>query len=410
MTTSISRPSRGRAAGVATLGLLLLGVATTPAHAESVRSQQWHLDAMGAEEIWQISTGKGVKVAVIDSGVDATNGDLRGQVLKGKNLASGERGDERTDPDGHGTGMAGIIAGTGESGGGDGAFGLAPDVKIVPIRLPDVEWENNRPEVIARSNKVTAEAIRYAADQGIPVINLSIGWNSGSAELADSVRYALERGSLLFASVGNSGDVDNKPEYPGATPGVVGVGAIGEDLQKTEESQYGPQVDLAAPGDDIVHACGGKTGLCTGHGTSAASALASATAALIWSKHPEWTNNQVLRVMLNTVSGPTSGNKRNDYIGYGALRPLRALKTPGEPGPADEYPLPDLAAAAPESPSAKPGPAAGKDAEKNEPAEAAPGAEDGGNAALWISVGVGAAVIMGGAVALSVVRSRRSYS
>ncbi|MEU0371261.1 type VII secretion-associated serine protease mycosin [Streptomyces sp. NPDC006283] len=390
------------------MGLLLLGVASTPAHAESVRSQQWHLDAMGAEEVWEISTGKGVKVAVIDSGVDATNGDLRGQVLQGKNFAIGEKGDARTDLDGHGTGIAGIIAGTGESGGGDGAFGLAPDAKIVPIRLPDVHWDNNRPEVIERSNKLTAEAIRYAADQGVKVINMSIGWNNGSAELTASVKYALGRGSLLFAAVGNSGDLENDPEYPGATPGVVGVGAIGKDLKKTEESQYGPQVDIAAPGDEIVHACGGKTGLCRSHGTSDATALASATAALIWSKHPEWTNNQVLRVMLNTVSAPTSGNKRNNHVGYGAVRPLRALKTPGDPGLADEYPLPDLAAGASESPSAGAAePAAGKDAETKRPADAATAPQGGSSATLWISVGVGAAVITGAAVALSVVRSRR---
>jgi type VII secretion-associated serine protease mycosin len=391
---------------VATAGLLLLGVAGSPAHAESVRSQQWHLDAMGAEEIWQVSTGKGVKVAVIDSGVDAMNGDLRGQVLKGKNLAPDEKGDELTDYDGHGTGMAGVIAGTGQSGGGDGAYGLAPGAKIVPIRVPDVGWDSNQPESIRVSNQAFAEGIRYAADKGIQVINVSQGVREGSAELSNAVKYAVEKGSLVFASTGNNGDTDLR--YPAATPGVVAVGALGRDLKKTEESQYGPQVDVSAPGIDMVHACGGETGLCKTSGTSDATALASATAALIWSKHPEWTNNQVLRVMLNTVSAPTSGNKRNDHVGYGAVRPLRALKTPGDPGPADEYPLPDLAAAASKSPSTEAAePAAGKDAEAKQPADAASESQGGSSATLWISLGVGAAVIIGSAVTLSVVRSRR---
>ena len=123
---------------------------------------------------------------------------------------------------------------------------------------------------------------------------------------------------------------------------------------------------MAAPGDDMVHACGGGTGLCTSHGTSDATALASASAALIWSKHPEWTNNQVLRVMLNTIGGPTDGAKRNDSIGYGIVRPRVALVNPGDPGPADVYPLPDPpasgASAAPAKPT--PGRAASKAAEK----------------------------------------------
>jgi hypothetical protein len=112
--------------------------------------------------------------------------------------------------------------------------------------------------------------------------------------------------------------------------------------------------------------------------------------------------------MLNTVSAPTSGNKRNDHVGYGAVRPLRALRTPGDPGPADEYPLPDLAAAASKSPSAEAAePAASKDAETKQPADAASESQGGSSATLWISLGVGAAVIIGTAVTLSVVRSRR---
>ena len=87
------------------------------------------------------------------------------------------------------------------------------------------------------------------------------------------------------------------------------------------------------------------------HGTSDATALASASAALIWSVHPDWTNNQVLRVMLNTIGGPTDGAKRNDAIGYGIVRPRIALTNPGDPGPADKYPLPDYPVAASASPT-----------------------------------------------------------
>ncbi|WP_318036712.1 type VII secretion-associated serine protease mycosin [Streptomyces chengmaiensis] len=393
----------------AALGLLLAGIAATPAHAESIRSQQWHLDAMGAEDIWKISTGKGVTVAVIDSGVDPTNGDLRGQILKGKDLAPKERGDEQTDYDGHGTSMAGLIAGTGKSGGGDGAFGLAPGSKILPIRVPDGETAANFAEGTEQFNGAAPEAIRYAADQGARVINVSMGVPETTPQLTAAAKYAVDKGALIFAATGNDGN--RKLAYPAATPGVVGVGALDKGLKKTAASQYGPQVDVSAPGVDMVHACSGsETGLCKSSGTSAATAIASATAALIWSKHPEWTNNQVLRVILNTVSGPTSGSERNDHIGYGAVRPLRALQEPGDPGPADEYPLPDLAVAQSPSPAPDPSkPAAGSEPDDGKTEAAAPTADGSGdsNTGLWIGLGVGAAVIIGAAVAVSLARRRQ---
>ncbi|MGW8886773.1 type VII secretion-associated serine protease mycosin [Streptomyces sp. NPDC055749] len=390
------------------VGLLLIGA--VPARADSVRSDQWYLDAMQAEEMWEMSTGENVTVAVIDSGVDASNPDLLGQVLKGKDLAEGSPGDERVDYDGHGTGMAGLIAGTGQSGGGDGAFGLAPGSKILPIRMRDDAGKVNGATGGKNFNDDLTTAIRYAADNGAKVINVSLGNEEGSQRLSDAVKYALRKGSLVFAAVGNTGDKDNSIEYPAGTPGVVGVGSIGKDLKKDPASQYGSQVDLSAPGVDMVHACGHqKSGLCRSTGTSDATAIASASAALIWSKYPDWTNNQVLRVLMDTAGGPTSGAERNDYIGYGAVRPGAALSNPGDPGPADVYPLPDLAAAESAKPSAKPSPAkGGSEADDETSAAAATAASDeGGNTGLWIGLGVGAAALIGGAVAVTVVRSRR---
>ncbi|WP_159768604.1 type VII secretion-associated serine protease mycosin [Streptomyces sp. HM190] len=399
-----------RVAAAAVLGLLLVGAEGSPAYAESTREQQWFLDAMQAEQMWRTSTGKGITVAVIDTGVDPTNPDLKGRILAGKDYAEGQPGDEHTDYEGHGTGMAGLIAGTGGYRGGKGAFGLAPGAKILPIRMPKVDTAENKAQGNRWFNEAAPKAIRYAVDSGAQVINLSLGHTQGSPQLTEAVKYALEEGALIFAAVGNSGDKGNLVEYPAATPGVVGVGAIGKDLHKTAESQYGPQVDMAAPGDDLIHACGSATGLCDSHGTSGASALASASAALIWSKHPTWTNNQVLRVMLNTIGAPTDGAKRNDSIGYGIVRPRVALTNPGDPGPADEYPLPDLAAAASASPSPEPSsvtdatdpPAKDKSAEEtSSDADTTP--------LVWILLGAAAlAVALLGVIATVLVRKRRA--
>ncbi|WP_250286262.1 type VII secretion-associated serine protease mycosin [Streptomyces atroolivaceus] len=390
------------------LGALLVAVTAGSAQAETVRSDQWHLTAMKAEGMWHSSTGSGVTVAVVDTGVDKSIPDLQGQVLDGKDFATGESGDEHSDYDGHGTGMAGLIAGTGDSRNGDGAFGLAPGVKILPVRVPDKAA--NLAEDIEQFNAKVPEAIRYSADKGAQVINISLGTSEGSQQLTDSVKYAIEKGSLVFAAVGNDAKSTNSVKYPGATPGAVGVAAIGKNLQRTEESQFGPQVDLSAPGEEMIHACKSETDLCTSHGTSDATAIASASAALIWSKHPEWTNNQVLRVLLNTAGGPTTGEERVDDIGYGIVRPRIALTTPGDPGPADEYPLPDLAAAESPTPSAEPSKATGGSETNDEPASAAPATGDSGNTTLWIGLGIGAAALIGAAVAVIALRSRRRNS
>ncbi|MEU4497495.1 type VII secretion-associated serine protease mycosin [Streptomyces sp. NPDC023998] len=390
------------------LGLLLVGIAATPSHADTVRSRQWHLDAMKADEIWKISTGKGITVAVIDSGVDDTLPDLKGQVLKGKNYSS-MVGDENNDIADHGTGIATLIAGTGGRGATTGSFGLAPGAKILPIRMPYADEKFGPGDPRKEYAQKMSEAIRYAADSPAQIINISMGQReSGSDKLTQAVKYALDKNKLIFAAVGNTADEGNAPEYPAATPGVVGVGGVDKTLNWWNKSQTGTQVDFVAPAVKTLAACS-PTLLCDGDGTSNATALASASAALVWSKHRDWTNNQILKVLLNTAGGAANGAKRTDFIGYGGVRPRVALKTPGDPGPADEYPLPDLAAAAPKSPSPQPSKAAagGVGSDKRQPDAAASASKDGSNTGLWIALGIGAAVLIGAAVAVPLIRSRR---
>ncbi|WP_329015791.1 type VII secretion-associated serine protease mycosin [Streptomyces sp. NBC_01601] len=393
----------------AALGLLLVSLSAGPAQAESIRAEQWYLDAMRIPEIWKTSTGRGMTVALIDSGVDDSLADLKGQVLDGTDFSS-LRGDEHTDVVGHGTSMASIIAATGARGGANASYGLAPGAKILPIRMLDSQEVSGRIDANTEYSQKLTQAIRYAADSKAQIINMSLALSDsryrhdvGTPELAAAVRYALSKGKLLFAGVGNRGDKENLPSYPASTPGVVGVGAADKNSKVASFSQHGPEVDIVAPGVDMYHACTSETQLCVSKGTSDATAIASASAALIWSAHPDWTNNQVLRVMLGTLAKPANGSNRTDLLGYGALRPRRAFTQPVDPGPADEYPLPDLAAAAAKSPSPKsPKPTAPA---KHE--EAAPKSNDDGNTLLWAGAGVAAALLVGAAAAFTVFRSRR---
>lgn len=306
--------------------------------------------------------------------------------------------------------MAVLIAGTGAKGTTTGSYGLAPGAKILPIRIPDFIEHSRSDGNPDDYPTYMAKAIRYAADSDAQVINISQGSTEHSRELAESVAYALSKGKLIFAGVGNTGDALNELEYPAATPGVVGVGAIDRNVKTTKESQHGPQVDLVAPGEDMFAACLGATKLCKTHGTSDATALASASAALIWSKHPDWTNNQVLRVMLNTASKPKSSKERTDYLGYGAVRPRIALQNPGDPGPADEYPLPDLTAAASQSPSPDAFRSNGTDAPaKDDHSATAASAPKDDDSILWITLGIGTVVLLGAAITVSVaIRKRRA--
>ncbi|MFJ3664712.1 type VII secretion-associated serine protease mycosin [Streptomyces sp. NPDC090119] len=392
----------------ATLGLLLAGFSAPPAQAAPI-PQQWFLNAMHAPEIWKTSTGRGITVAVIDSGVDPSMPDLKGQVLDGEDF-SGNRGDEHTDSAGHGTSMALLIAGSGASGSTNGGRGLAPGAKILPIRMLYAEEVADRFDAGVEYSETLTQAIRYAADSKAQIINMSIGranqpglHDVDTPELRAAVRYALSKGKLLFASAGNDGDKGNPVQYPSATPGVVAVGAIDKHAEVADFSEQGPEVDVTAPGVEMVYPCKGGAGVCVASGTSHASAIASASAALIWSAHPDWTNNQVLRVMLDTLGKSTDGANRNDSLGYGVVRPRRAFTQTVNPGPADVYPLPDLAAAAAKSPSPKaPKPTAPAKHEK-----AAPKPDDGGGTLRWVGGGVAAGLLIGAAGILAVRRSRR---
>ncbi|WP_245687532.1 type VII secretion-associated serine protease mycosin [Streptacidiphilus griseoplanus] len=367
---------------------------------------------MKAPQMWQTSTGKGVTVAVIDSGVEADHPDLAGQVLPGKNF-SGLAGGATTDVDGHGTGMADLIAGTGKGQGGQGAYGLAPGAKILPIRLNTGASGANEEEHGAEYRHQLSEALRYAADSNSQIISISQATPDSDSELASAVSYAVGKGKLVVAGVGNSGATGNPVFYPAALPGVVGVAAIDRNGQATAESEHGPQVDLAAPGADIARACTGQSGYCKTHGTSDATALVSGSAALVWAKHPDWTANQVLRVLVNTAGKDGSG--RSDFLGYGVVRPRIALTTPGDPGPADVDPL--AASGKPADPgtsapaaspsdggaSSAPGDAA-KPSSSAAPAPATASDDGGSGAGMWI--GIGAAVLVVVAI-VAVVLARR---
>ncbi|WP_448331678.1 S8 family serine peptidase [Streptomyces sp. DSM 41534] len=385
-------------------GLMAVGGTAPAAAAQDVSSQQWYLKDMQAESMWKVSKGKGVTVAVVDTGVNASISELRGQVLEGADMSHNPTGAHK-DSDGHGTNIAALIAGTGASG---GIQGLAPGAKILPVKdVVDARVDS--------SDGIVSKAIRYAADHGARVINVSQGSDAVSSQLPrtlSAVKYAIKKGSLIFAAVGNTGNKTNYVTYPAGFPGVVGVGAINREGKATKWSNSGDQVGMVAIGDEIPIHCGSN--VCTSYGTSQATAITSASAALIWSKHPEWTNNQVLRVMMQTAAKPTTGDIPSSYLGYGSVRPRKVLLDgEGDPGPANTNPLLAREGATKPEPSGSASKPAGDPSQSpasdeqaaEKPAAEAKTSDDGGNTTLWVALGAGV-VVVGAAVAFTVVRRR----
>lgn len=293
-----------------------------PASAVVVRAQEWPLNArhFDARSIWRIDRGKGVTVAVVDSGVDAGHPDLAGRVLRGTGFV-GESGDDgRTDisSDSHGTAIAAIIAGTGAANGGNGMVGLAPQVKILPVRV--AVQSQVEPAALA-------EGIKYAADHHAQIINTSLGSPDPDPVLRQAVAYALAKDCVVVASAGNEGQDGDPALYPAAFPGVVDVTGVDESGRFWPMSESGPRTALAAPATGIYSA-NDRGQYVDAEGTSYAAAYVSAAAALVRSAAPRITAAQTVARLVAAADRPhsTDANAGDEY-GYGLLDPLAALRS-----------------------------------------------------------------------------------
>lgn len=401
---------RGRLLGtmaVAAAWSVSFAGAAPSAIAMDVQSKQWYLEPMHAEEMWKTTTGEGIKVAVIDSGVNSSTPSLEGQVLTGLD-ATGTAGDEYDDYDGHGTTMAELIAGKGAGG---GIEGLAPGAKIIPIRITNTDLQNNN-SVNAYD---TRDAIRFAADSDAQIISMSFSSEFSTQEEEEAVQYAQSKGKLLFAGVGNDAKRGNKKKYPASYPQVVGVAATDANGVASKYSQHGDNVDIAAPGDNIPLWCDKKfQSYCDSNGgTSQATAITSASAALIWSAHPEWTANQVLNVLFDTAGrGDMEKGTLSNFIGHGIIRPaVNILKGTGDPGAPDISPLTQektsgSAGSAAPSASASSQPAEKEKAEDS--AMAGSSTEKNDDSQLGLILGGVAVVLVLGGGAFALARKRRT--
>lgn len=428
--TRSGRRTHAVGAVVGALAAVSVGLAPNAAAADA-QSMQWYLGPMQTEQMWEVSTGEGVKVAVIDTGVNPNTPSLKGQVLADE-VSKAVDYHVTQDYDGHGTTMAELIAGTGAGG---GIQGLAPGAKIVPYRiaLKGLETRAEEYEKAPPAWKV----LRAAADSDAKIISMSFGGMTSEEDRA-AIKYAASKGKLLVASVGNEGF----PDAPARYPYVLGTAAVDSTYTVSKFSEKSSEgfADLSAPGDKVPGWCDDTfRSYCEQGGTSHATALVSGAAALIWSAHPDWTVNQVTRALIDTASRSWPKDKPSKYAGYGFIRPRVVLADPNyDAGAPDVDPLAKVnggdvlakagardasntdtdntenadnsssapsasasgASQAPEKGSAGDASAAGSNAE-------AAAAEDDSNT-LWIALGAAAAVIVIGGAGAAVLRARRA--
>ncbi|MFG1603463.1 type VII secretion-associated serine protease mycosin [Actinoplanes sp. NPDC049265] len=272
-----------------------------------------------------LASGAGVRVAVVDSGVDARHPQLEGRVAVGRDLLHGNP-DGRQDCIGHGTAVASIIAASPQVG--VPFHGLAPGATIVPVRITEKETIDGREVGKDGSPAQFAEAISWAASRGggnARVINLSVVMTRDNAAVRRAVERAVADGVVVVAAAGNSGRPGdpNLTPYPAAYSGVIGVGAVDGNGVRASFSQHGAYVDIVAAGTGVTAATPGS-----GHGgfegTSFATPFVAATAALILQREPQLTPEQVQRRLVATAD-PAPGGGRSDEYGFGLLNPYRAV-------------------------------------------------------------------------------------
>lgn len=197
-------------------------------------SKQWNLQAIGIESAWQKTKGKGVTVAVIDTGVSAVPDLDADRIVTGYDFVNDRT--ESLDDNGHGTHVAGTIAQS--TNNGLGVAGVAYEAKIMPLKVLSA-WGGGTTADIA-------EAIRWATDNGANVINMSLGGGGESKIMREAIDYAHQKGVTIVAAAGNSRR--STAEYPARYEHVIGVSALGQDNKKAGYSNYGPGVDISAPG------------------------------------------------------------------------------------------------------------------------------------------------------------------
>jgi subtilisin family serine protease len=287
---------------------------------EPSETTDWGVDQIDADLTWSTSTGAGIKVAVIDTGIDKDHVDLVANIAGGVNFVSKPawkpaNSDNWDDDNGHGTHVAGTIA---AEQNGVGVVGVAPDASLYGVKVLDRNGSGYLSTVI--------QGIQWAVDNDMDVINMSLGSSSDVQALHDAVDAAYDAGVVVVAAAGNSGDGDgatNEVSYPAKYSSVIAVAATASDYSTPSWSSEGEEVEVAAPGVDILSTWN-NGGYNTISGTSMASPHTAGVVALMLSDSPGMSPAQV-RSTLQSTADDLGAPGHDVFYGYGLVDAQEAV-------------------------------------------------------------------------------------
>ncbi|WP_025685580.1 S8 family peptidase [Paenibacillus maysiensis] len=232
------------------------------------------VELIQAPAVWSQTRGQGVKVAVLDTGCDADHPDLKERIIGGRNFTDDDDSDPNifTDYNGHGTHVAGTIAAAENE---DGVVGVAPEADLLIIKVLNKQGSGQYDWII--------QGIHYAIEQKADIISMSLGGPEDVPELHEAVQKAVANQILVVCAAGNEGDGDDRTDeqgYPGCYNEVISVGAVNFDRHASDFSNSNNEVDLVAPGEDILSTVPGGQ-YATFSGTSMATPHVAGALALI---------------------------------------------------------------------------------------------------------------------------------
>ena len=278
----------------------------------------WGINRIGSRLVNGLgNTGKAVKIGVLDTGIDYTHEDLKGNYRGGYNFVGNNQ--NTIDDNGHGTHVAGIIAAEDND---VGVVGVAPQAYLYSVKVLAFDSTGSTSDIVS--------GLEWSVDNGMKVVNMSLGSDDDSISVSRAINNTYNAGILVVAAAGNSGNklgTGDSMDYPARYDSVVSVGATDINDNRASFSSTGPKLEISAPGVNILSTLNGnKYG--TLSGTSMSSPHVTGVAALIIAAEPEITNSRVrirMQMTAQNMTKITGGFSAKDWYGYGLVDAVKAV-------------------------------------------------------------------------------------